>query len=116
MNWIRKIGLPVMVLAAALVLFNPSSADAKVRFGVTIGPAYPVYNYPYYHSYYGAPYNYAYPYTYPYSYNYVQPYGGWGYGYRGYDYDRHFDRRFDRDRHFDRHEGHERSEHRHSRR
>ena len=64
---LKKLGLPVLALAAMLALANPSKADAKVRFGVYVGtPGYYSYTYP--NTYY-APYPYyAYPgpvYVYP---------------------------------------------------
>ena len=42
---LKKIGLPVLALAAGL-MFVPHQAKAAVRFGVYVGaPAYPVYPY-----------------------------------------------------------------------
>jgi len=64
MKVLRKLGIPAAVLAGMMVFFTPSSANARVRFGVQIGgPVYPAYTYPYY----PAPY-------YPYG-----PYYGYGY-------------------------------------
>jgi len=57
---LKKLGLPVLALAAMLALASPSKADAKVRFGVYVGtPGYYSYTYPY--PYY-APYYGPYPY------------------------------------------------------
>jgi hypothetical protein len=92
MKLLRKLGIPALALAGMLVIFSPSSANAKVRFGVQVGvPAYPVYSYPYpyYDPYYAYPYGYA-----------VGPYATWGYSHPHYH---HIDR-------------HERWEHRHGRR
>ena len=96
MKLLRKLGIPAMALAGMMALFSPSSADAKVRFGVQIGvpPAY-TYPYPYYSPYY----------AYPYSYGYYGPYATWG---PSYHYYHHFDR--------DHHVEHERWEHRHGHR
>lgn len=73
---LKKLGLPMIVLAGMLTLGSPKPADAKVHFGVTLGaPAYPyAYCSPYdpYCSPYVYPYNYGYGYSYPYV------YGGWG--------------------------------------
>ena len=77
---LRKLGIPVVALAGMLALFNPTSADARVRFGVAIGaPPYPVaaYPYPYYDPYYGYPYG------------YVAPSWGYGWHYDGHHFDRH---------------------------
>jgi hypothetical protein len=91
MKLLRKLGIPAIALAGMLALFSPSSADAKVRFGVQIGVP-PVYTYPYpYYSPYYSPY-----YAYPYSYGYYGPYATWG---PSYHYYHHWD--------------HERWEHRH---
>jgi hypothetical protein len=78
---LKKIGIPMMALAGALMFAAPHPAKAGVRFGVGIGvpvytaPAYPVYP---------APYPYVAPapvYPGP---AYVAPYvgfgGGWGWG------------------------------------
>ena len=63
---LKRIGIPVIALAAMLTLFGPHQASAATRFGVYVGPSYPVYQpyaYPYGYGYY--PYGY-YPYaTYP---------------------------------------------------
>ena len=74
MKVLRKLGIPAAVLAGMLVFFTPSSANARVRFGVQIGG--PVYTYPYY----PAPY-------YPYG-----PY--YGYGYHVYYHHHHHFRRW----------------------
>jgi hypothetical protein len=82
---LKKLGLPVMALAALLTFATPKPAAAKVHFGVVVG-APPVYT-PYCSAYdpYCSPYAYTYtspysPYAYPYSYGYPAPYvyGGWG--------------------------------------
>ena len=82
---LKKIGIPVLALAALFVLFTPTPAAAQVRFGVGVYGAPPVCAYPgYYDRYcYAAPYNpYYYGYSYPYPYSYY--YGpGYGYGYYG---------------------------------
>jgi hypothetical protein len=91
---IKKIGLPLVALAAMLAFVTPKQADARVRFGVAIGG--PVYT---------APVPYAYPYYGPYNPYYAAPYpgyaapayvgpsvgvgigvGGWGGGYYGGHY------------------------------
>jgi hypothetical protein len=69
---------PVLLLLASAPL-HP--AQARVHFGVTVGP--PIYTYPYY------PYGYAYPYSYPYygypySYPYASPYYNYGWGWGGW--------------------------------
>ena|SRR5579885_2418590 len=69
-----KLAIPVIVLAALLLFISPPQANAKVHFGVYVGP--PVYSYPY-------PYTYAYPYAYN---GYPYPYGAYptyGYPYYG---------------------------------
>jgi hypothetical protein len=89
---IKKIGLPLIALTAVLAFTTPKQADARVRFGVSIGapvyagPApYVPYGYPAYNPYYAAPYP-AYVAPSP---VYVGPSvgfgwgGGYGYGYRG---------------------------------
>jgi uncharacterized membrane protein YedE/YeeE len=60
---IKKIGLPLIALTAVLAFAAPKQADARVRFGVSIGapvyvgPApYVPYAYPGYNPYYAAPY------------------------------------------------------------
>ena len=69
---LKKMGLPMLALAGALLFVGAPKADAAVRFGVGIGVPYG-YTYPY-------PYAYAYPGYYPYAY----PYGYYGYGYPYY--------------------------------
>jgi len=59
---LKRIGLPVFVLLAILMIAAPAPASAKVHFGVYVGPQY-----------YPAPY-----YTYPPYYTY-QPYSNYGY-------------------------------------
>jgi hypothetical protein len=89
----KRLGIFGLALAGLLML-GTAKAQAGVRFGVSVGPAYPVYPYAYqypYPSYY--PYASS-PYYSPYAYSY--PYGGyhWGGG-----------THFDRDR-YDRHVSH----------
>ena len=70
----KRLGIPVLALAALLAMFTPTPASAAVRFGVYLGgPAYP----------------YAYQYGYPYSEPYYAPYayGGYPYGYLNPYYD-----------------------------
>ena len=65
----KRIGIPVFVLLALLMVFGTPQANAAVRFGVFVGgPAYgPVYS--------GYPYVYSDPYPYPYrTYYYTRPY------------------------------------------
>jgi hypothetical protein len=83
---IKKIGLPLVALTAALAFAAPKQADARVRFGVSIGgpvyvgPApYVPYAYPAYNPYYAAPYP-AYVAPAP---VYVGPSVGIGYGWGG---------------------------------
>jgi hypothetical protein len=88
---LKKIGLPLLTLAAMLIVMPAPQAKAGVRFGVYLGgPAYvapaPVYPYPapgYYNAYSGYYNAYpAYPYVAP---GYVYPYNTWrGHDYRGY--------------------------------
>lgn len=83
---LKKFGLPIIALLALMIFITPAPAQAGVRFGVQIGPAYPYgYAYPYA---YGNPYYYngypAYPYVAPgYAYPYGYSTGYWGGG-RGY--------------------------------
>jgi len=82
MKLLRKLGIPAVALAGMLMFFSPSSANARVRFGVQIGvPAYPVYTYP---SPYYEPY-----YVYPYGYTYVGPYATFGWGHHHHRVYRH---------------------------
>jgi hypothetical protein len=62
---LKKLGIPMVALAGLLTFATPKPADARVRFGVTVGvpPPYA----------YCSPYS---PYCGPYAYPYV--YGGWG--------------------------------------
>ena len=87
---IKKLGIPILALAALLCFGAPRKAEAAVRFGIGVGvaPAYPYYS-PYYaapvpYSPYVDPYDYAYPgYVAPYA---AAPYGygyGFGLGWRG---------------------------------
>jgi hypothetical protein len=99
---LKKIGIPVMALAAMLILMTPPQASAAVRFGVYLGgpvyayPAYPAYAYPnpgYYNAY---P---AYPYPAP---AYVYPYSTW----RRHEYREFRDRRHEwREHEWREHEG-----------
>jgi hypothetical protein len=61
MKLLRKLGVPAIALAGMMALFSPSSANARVRFGVSVGvpPVY-TYPYPYYSPYYAYPYSYGY--------------------------------------------------------
>ena len=72
---LKKVGLPLLALAALLMAVPAQKANAAVRFGVTVGG--PAYAYPAY------PGPYAYPYSDPY-YNpypsYVVPAPGYVYG------------------------------------
>lgn len=100
---LKKIGLPIMALAAVMAFAAPPKADARVRFGVAIGgPAYvapaPAYPYGYGYGYGSGPYYAApSPYVAPYAYGYSQPYystpyygGGLGFSFGGHrDFDRH---------------------------
>lgn len=88
---LKKLGIPILALAALLAFAAPTPAQAKVRFGFSIGPAYPVspyvyaypYGYPHYYAY-GPYYPYAYPYAYGYPYGYYSGGFYWG-GHRGLD-------------------------------
>jgi hypothetical protein len=60
---LKKLGIPTLALVALLTLISPPSANARVRFGVTVGT-------PYYYTY-QAPYPYVY--SYPYYYSYPRP-------------------------------------------
>jgi hypothetical protein len=75
---VKKVGLPLLALAALLMVVPAQKANAAVRFGVAVGG--PVYAYPAY------PGPYAYPYSEPY-YNaypsYVARAPGYVYGYGG---------------------------------
>ena len=57
-----------------LMFVAPTHADARVGFGVYVGPGYPAY-----------PYAYGYPYAYPYGY-YDPYYYPYAYGYPGYGF------------------------------
>ena len=76
---LKKVGFPLLALAALLMIVPAQKANAAVRFGVVVGG--PVYAYPAY------PGPYAYPYSEPY-YNgypqYVAPAPGYVYGYGGW--------------------------------
>ena len=93
--------LASIILLAALVLISPPKANAGVRFGIGIGPAYTVpvvpygYAYPYSYNpygYYASPYGYYAPPVYAY------PYGGFGFSW-GHDRDFRFRDRGFRDHH-----------------
>jgi hypothetical protein len=65
---LKRLGLPMLALAGALVFVGTPQADARVRFGVYVGPGY-------------YPYAYTYPaYAYPYDYGYPYYYGGYWVG------------------------------------
>jgi hypothetical protein len=118
---LKKLGLPIMALAALMAFAVPQKADARVRFGISFGaPVYtapvPVapyaygYSYPDYPNYYSAPapvdpyaYDYGYvapaPYVAP-----VAPYYGFSLGFGGHHGYQHFE-----------HERHEHFEHGHRR-
>ncbi len=91
----KKLAFPAIASMAMMLLFAPSPASARVRFGVAVGPA-PVYaappvyanpySYPAYPDYYGYPAP-AYPYAYSYGPAYV-PYSGLGFSVGGGHYDR----------------------------
>jgi hypothetical protein len=104
MNMFNKLGVTIAA-CAMLFLVSPPKANAGVRFGINVGPAYvaPYANsYPYGYGYYTSPYPYDYygppAYTYPYAYPYGGLSFGWGggyYGHRGnYNHDYHRDRNF----------------------
>ena len=87
----KKLAFPAIALMAAMLLFVPSQASARVRFGIAIGaaPVYaapPVYANPYAYPAYPNYYAYsapAYPYGYSYGPAYVQPYSGFGLSWGG---------------------------------
>jgi hypothetical protein len=73
---LKKIGIPLLTLAAIVTLVPAPKANAEVRFGISVGrPAYsyPVdpyaYSSPYPNDYYGYPAYQAPVYGYSYSYN-----------------------------------------------
>lgn len=91
---LKKLGFPMIALAAVMAFGAPRAADARVRIGVSIGaPAYvapaPVIPYAY-------PNAYANPYVDPYAYAppvyaapapaYVEPFVTFGGGWRGNDH------------------------------
>lgn len=92
---LKKVGIPLLTLAAMLILIPAPQAKAGVRFGVYLGapayvapaPVYPPYSYvapaPGYYNPYPA-YGYPAPYVYPYA------TWGWG-GHAHWDHD-HYDR------------------------
>jgi hypothetical protein len=76
---LKKVGLPLLALAALMMVIPAQKANAAVRFGVTVGGpayAYPAYPGPYAYPYPG-PYFNAYP-------SYVAPAPGYVYGYGGW--------------------------------
>lgn len=88
----KKLGL-IIAASSMLFLVSPPKANAGVRFGIGVGPAYV------------APYAYSYPYAYNYAYPYAYgfPNSGLSFGWGGYyghahDYDRGY-RGGDRDFH-----------------
>ena len=101
---LKKIGIPVLALAALVGFGAPRTAKAAdVHFGVAIGnPVYaapaPVYQYPapYVDPYYAPTYVAPAP--------YVAPYYGWGGSWRDHDRDHHDWDHHDRDSH-ESHEG-----------
>jgi len=102
---LKKIGFPLLALAAMLFAIPQPQASAAVRFGVYVGgPAYayqaPVYPPPYAPNYYNEYPTYSYPAP-----AYVYPYSTWrGHDYRdhreyrGHEYRGHNDRRGHEDR------------------
>ena len=60
---LKKLGIPTLALVAMLTLISPPTANARVRFGVTVGS-------PYYYTY---PAPYPYVYSYPYYYSHPRP-------------------------------------------
>jgi len=79
---LKKIGIGTMALAGMLAFAAPRPADAKVRFGVSIGApayAYPAAPYAYPPYYYGYPPAYVAPYYAP-SYSFGLGFGGSGHG------------------------------------
>lgn len=104
---LKRIGIPVLVLLALLMVFGTPQANAAVRFGVFVGgPAYgPVYP--------GYPYVYSDPYPYPYrTYYYARPYPYY-YSAPAYGY---YDRYYSRDRRWREHERREHEWREHDRR
>jgi hypothetical protein len=69
----RRFGFPLLIVAVARIMAGAPQAHANVRFGVTVGPAYPP-----------PPYAHARLYPYPYRnyYAYPPPAYGYSYGYR----------------------------------
>ncbi|HLJ16392.1 MAG TPA: hypothetical protein VKV15_17975 [Bryobacteraceae bacterium] len=108
---LRKLGLPVLALAALLTLAMPAPAKAGVHFGFYVGPSYVVPAVPYA---YPAPYPYSYvpPYDY-YAYPpypgpaYIYPYGVYPHGYWYGHHDGHFDHRVWHGEQWHGHGGHE---------
>jgi len=99
----KRLGLPVLALLGALAFAGASSAQAGVRFGVTVGPPHPpgyVYPQPYV-----APYDYGYYSTYPPAYGYYDY--GYRHGHRDHGYWEHHRRewreheRYEHDRYHD---------------
>ena len=107
---LKKLGLPMMALAALMVFAAPQKADARVRFGVAIGgPVYtapvPVAPYAYGYSYPQYPNTYAAPAPvdpyYDYGYAAPTPYygGGFSIGFGGGHYFRGGHERFEHSEH-----------------
>jgi hypothetical protein len=117
---LKKLGLPIIALAALMAFAAPQKADARVRFGISFGaPVYtapvPVAPYAYgysYPAYHVDPYAYGNGYVAPAPYvdPYVAPvapyYGGFSLGFGGHRYYGDHER-FEHERH----ERHERFEH-----
>jgi len=103
---LKRLGFSaVAVLALLVLLAAPQAANARVRFGVTVGG--PIYAYPAVPYDYAYTYPYPYPYAYPtyYRYNYVRP----GFGYAPYS---SFGFAWGRHHGYERHEHHEHGHHR----
>ena len=115
-NRFKKLGLSAAALTAGLLLFvAPPKADARVRFGIGVGVAPPVYAapvnpYPYGYNYPADPYAYDYNYVAPapaYAYPapyYAEPYFSFGWG--GHDHDGWRGHEFHEHHEFHGHEGH----------
>ena len=74
---LKKLGFPVIALAAMLTFFTPTAAQAKSHWHFGVGIGGPVYTYPGY----VAPYPYDYGYT-----PYFDPYYAFGWGWSGHDH------------------------------
>lgn len=90
---LKKLGIPFLGLLGMLTFATPKPAEARVRFGVTVGapPVYPYYQYCSPYDPYCSPYTYS-PYVYGYPYGYTQPHlfggwgGGWAWGFHGHEH------------------------------